>query len=106
MGKLSIKLCFVFIFIVCISNLNGQSVFPLTGHPRLFFLSSDEAILKDKLSSTPLLSKAHDVIVAECTKNARFAGSAKGVDGNSPAYGFTRGDQENKLPELCLSYDR
>lgn len=60
-------LCFACVFLLCATSSKGQT-YPLTGHPRLFFLSSDEAILKDKLSSTPLLNKAHNVILAECTK--------------------------------------
>ncbi|GEM_PF-124745 len=68
MRKLSTTLCFICIFLLCLLNGYGQTSYPLTGHPRLFFLASDEAILKDKLNSTPQLSKVHDVIVAECNK--------------------------------------
>jgi hypothetical protein len=42
--------------------------YPLTTHPRLFFLPEDEAILKAKLPATPLLTRVHNVIIAECDK--------------------------------------
>jgi hypothetical protein len=54
--------------LICISNANGQTTYPLNGHPRLFFLSADEATLKAKLSSTPVLEKVHNLIIAECDK--------------------------------------
>jgi len=40
--------------------------YPLTTHPRLFFLPEDEAILKAKLAATPLLTRLHNVIIAQC----------------------------------------
>ena len=46
----------------------GQTTYPLTGHPRLFFLSDDEAVLKAKLSATPMLDKVHKVLLAEADK--------------------------------------
>jgi len=50
------------------SPAQGQSTYPLTGHPRLFFLAADEAVLKAKLSTTPMLDKVHKVIIAESDK--------------------------------------
>jgi hypothetical protein len=47
---------------------NGQTTYPLAGHPRLFFLSADEAVLKAKINSTPVLKRVHDLIVAESDK--------------------------------------
>jgi hypothetical protein len=42
--------------------------YPLTTHPRLFFLPEDEAVLKAKLAATPILTRVHNVIIAECDK--------------------------------------
>ena len=47
---------------------NGQPVYPLTGHPRLFFLSTDEGTLKDKLQSNTRLNQVHQLILTECGK--------------------------------------
>lgn len=63
------KSIFLFLFLAGFSCiLQAQTVYPLTGHPRLFFLSSDEAVLKEKLSSNPLMEKAHQAVLAECDK--------------------------------------
>lgn len=62
------NLLIILFFWVTIMPVQAQTVYPLTGHPRLYFLSSDEAILKEKLSTTPLLNKTHNVILNECTK--------------------------------------
>lgn len=62
------------IFLMCIvlltSSIEGasQTSYPLLGHPRLFFLSQDEAVLKDKLNSTPELKRVHDLIISESEK--------------------------------------
>jgi hypothetical protein len=63
----------ILIFFVCIGFLNiekaqSQTTYPLTGHPRLFFLSADEAALKAKLNSTQVLKRVHDLIIAESDK--------------------------------------
>ena len=42
--------------------------YPLTNHPRLFFLPEDEAVLKAKMAATPILANVHNVIIAECDK--------------------------------------
>jgi oligo-alginate lyase len=46
----------------------GQTVYPLTGHPRLFFLTTEETALKEKLKNDPELSKVHNLILTECGK--------------------------------------
>lgn len=60
-------------FLTCLFFLNSnlaqsQIVYPLLDHPRLFFLSSDEEVLKNKLNTTPLLKKVNDIIIAESDK--------------------------------------
>ena len=67
-----------FIFLFCASLLGrifsqnsiaaSTNTYPLNTHPRLFFLPNEEAVLKAKLTSTPTLSKVHDIIVLECDK--------------------------------------
>lgn len=63
---------FISFLIICSTFLsatvNAQTTYPLTGHPRLFFLSADEAVLKAKLTATPNLDKVHQVILTECNK--------------------------------------
>lgn len=66
--KLLIVVNLACVCFICALASQSQTTYPLTGHPRLFFLSSDETILKDKLSSTPLLNKVHNVIIAESIK--------------------------------------
>ncbi|MEI7828217.1 MAG: heparinase II/III family protein [Prolixibacteraceae bacterium] len=61
----TIKLSLVWLCFFLASPAQSQT-YPLTGHPRLFFLQADEAILKSKISATPLLSKTHNVIITEC----------------------------------------
>ncbi|MEI6275298.1 MAG: heparinase II/III family protein [Prolixibacteraceae bacterium] len=61
----------VLFFLLSLSLIGGatlqcRAAYPLTGHPRLFFLAADEALLKEKLNSTPNLNKVHNVIVTEC----------------------------------------
>lgn len=55
-------------FLFSLINVKAQSTYPLTGHPRLFFLSADEAILKAKLNSTPVLKRVHDLMITESDK--------------------------------------
>jgi len=45
-----------------------QVIYPLTGHPRLFFLQADEAVLKNKIDNTPGFDKVHKLIIAESDK--------------------------------------
>jgi len=68
MKKILIKICMAFICFLGATTTQSQPFYPLTGHPRLFFLSSDEASLKSKLSSNATLSKVHNVIIDECNK--------------------------------------
>jgi hypothetical protein len=68
MVKKIILVVFAFFLILGVKIVHSQQVYPLTGHPRLFFLTSDEAILKAKLSSTPNLNKVHNVLINECNK--------------------------------------
>jgi oligo-alginate lyase len=68
MKKILIKICMAFICFLGVTSSHCQPVYPLTGHPRLFFLSADEAILKSKLSSNATLYKVHNVIIDECNK--------------------------------------
>ncbi len=51
-----------------ISLSKAQSPYPLTEHPRLFFLSADETPLKEKIANNTLLDKTHKAIIAECDK--------------------------------------
>ena len=44
------------------------AAYPLTGHPRLFFLAADEPLLKSRIGSEPLLGKTHAVILSECSQ--------------------------------------
>ncbi|MBV5312913.1 MAG: heparinase II/III family protein [Prolixibacteraceae bacterium] len=65
-------LCFACVFLVCATSLKSQT-YPLTGHPRLFFLSADEATLKAKLNSTPVLKRVHDLMISESDKMLTLA---------------------------------
>lgn len=65
MNRLLFLLCLIGNILWFIPFSQGQAVYPLTGHPRLFFLSSDEAVLKSKLNSTPDLNKVHNLILSE-----------------------------------------
>ena len=68
MKKLLIALFLTYSCLFCVTISNSQTVYPLSVHPRLFFLAADEAILKAKLNSTAQLKKVHDIIIAECDK--------------------------------------
>lgn len=46
----------------------SAAAYPLTGHPRLFFLTADEPLLKSRISSEPLLGKTHALILSECSQ--------------------------------------
>jgi oligo-alginate lyase len=68
--KTKVKRLFTILFLIGaslpgITFSRGVTLYPLTGHPRLFFLASDEVVLKEKLNSTPDLSKIHNLILAE-----------------------------------------
>jgi oligo-alginate lyase len=68
MRNLLILIFFVGIGFLNIEKSQSQTTYPLTGHPRLFFLSADEAALKAKLNSTQVLKRVHDLIIAESDK--------------------------------------
>ncbi|HSM46694.1 MAG TPA: heparinase II/III family protein, partial [Draconibacterium sp.] len=68
MRNLLILIFFVGIGFLNIEKLQSQTTYPLTGHPRLFFLSADEAALKAKLNSTQVLKRVHDLIIDESDK--------------------------------------
>ncbi|MFZ4454598.1 MAG: heparinase II/III domain-containing protein [Bacteroidales bacterium] len=51
-----------------VTNTMAQTTYPLSGHPKLFFLASDTAVLRAKLNSTPVLKQVHDLTIAECDK--------------------------------------
>jgi len=59
---------FVGVGILSIEKSQSQPTYPITGHPRLFFLSADEASLKAKLNSTLVLKRVHNLIIAESDK--------------------------------------
>lgn len=46
----------------------GQTTYPLTSHPRLFFLQQDEQAVKDKIAAVPILGKIQSILVSECDK--------------------------------------
>jgi len=48
-----------------VSNTMAQITYPLSGHPRLFFLATDTAVLRAKLNATPVLKRVHDQIIIE-----------------------------------------
>ncbi len=60
------------LLILCFSSFLpisfAQAIYPLTGHPRLFFLQADEAVLKNKIDNTPGFDKVHKLIIAESDK--------------------------------------
>ena len=68
MNKLLILILFVGVGLLSVEKSQSQTTYPLTGHPRLFFLSADEALLKAKLQSTPDLNRVHNLLLAECDK--------------------------------------
>ncbi|MCX6309277.1 MAG: heparinase II/III family protein [Bacteroidia bacterium] len=62
-------------FLICITLFHAfdlkadkQVTYPLTGHPRLYLTTADEAVLKAKIEATPNLLKVQNAIVAECEK--------------------------------------
>lgn len=69
MDKKIITLIFgVSLFFSGILGACGQSPYPLTGHPRLFFLPADEATLKARLQNDTMLNQVHQLILSECSK--------------------------------------
>ncbi len=64
------KILFAFILLnACLiggGTFQSRAAYPLTGHPRLFFLTGEEALLKQKLSTTPNLNKVHNAIITDC----------------------------------------
>ncbi len=68
MKKLLILILFVGVGLLSVEKAQSQTTYPLTGHPRLFFLSADEATLKAKLNSTPVLKRVHDLMISESDK--------------------------------------
>jgi len=70
---------FLSIILICIvlltnrNEISAQTTYPLLGHPRLFFLTEDEAVLKNKLNSTPDLNRVHNLIIAESEKMLSLA---------------------------------
>jgi oligo-alginate lyase len=63
-----LKLALSLSFLLSIAFTEGQTIYPLTGHPRLFFLASDEAVLKAKLASTSSINSVHALILSESDK--------------------------------------
>jgi hypothetical protein len=68
MKKLLILIFFVGVSLLRVEKSQSQTTYPLNGHPRLFFLSADEAALKTKINSTPVLNRVHDLIISESDK--------------------------------------
>ena len=68
MKNLLIPIFFIAVGFLNIEKSQSQTTYPLSGHPRLFFLASDEAVLKAKLSSTPMLEKVQTLLLSECSK--------------------------------------
>lgn len=68
MKKLLILIFFVGVSLLRVEKSQSQTTYPLAGHPRLFFLSADEAALKTKINSTPFLNRVHDLIISESDK--------------------------------------
>lgn len=68
MNKLLILILFVGVGLLSVEKSQSQTTYPLTGHPRLFFLAADEAVLKTKLQTVPDLNKVHNLLLAECDK--------------------------------------
>lgn len=60
----------------------AQVSYPLTGHPRLFFLSADEAALRLKITNTAPLLTVQNVIFAECEKICLLAPKTYVITGN------------------------
>lgn len=66
--RLTFLFCLACLLLSGIPAIHGQTVYPLTGHPRLFFLSSDESLLKEKLQGNAQLNQVHQLILSECDK--------------------------------------
>jgi len=60
-------------FSLVFSSSFAQTTYPLTGHPRLFFLQSDEAVLKSKISTVASFDKVHKLIISESDKIINLA---------------------------------
>lgn len=64
----SINLLLIALIFSFVEQSFAQTIYPLSGHPRLFFLTADEPLLKNKLASDQTLTQVHNAIVAECDK--------------------------------------
>ena len=64
--KIGIIVFLANVCLICGATFQCRAAYPLTGHPRLFFLSGEEALLKQKLSSVSNLNKVHNLIISEC----------------------------------------
>lgn len=64
---MNLKLLSIVLIFILFKESYSQT-FPLSGHPRLFFLSSDEAALKEKINNTTELKKVHELIISESNK--------------------------------------
>ena len=73
MKNLLIAIIFVGVGLLNIEKSQSQTAYPLSGHPRLFFLVSDESVLKAKLQTTPDLSSVHNLLLGECNKMLTLA---------------------------------
>lgn len=58
------------------------ATYPLTGHPRLYFLSTDEAALRLKINGTASLLTIQNVILSECEKICLLAPKTRVISGN------------------------
>jgi len=68
MKKNLFTLIIIYLFFIGVTYSQTPVTYPLNQHPRLFFLTSDEAILKAKLANTDILNKTHAIIITECDK--------------------------------------
>lgn len=60
--------CLVLAILMQVNVATAQTGYPLNDHPRLFLLTQDESVLKNKLASTPVLNSVHELIISEADK--------------------------------------
>lgn len=66
--RLLISFSLLFTYFIGLSSDQPPVSYPLTSHPRLFFLPADEAFIKARISSSPVFNKLHNIIITECNK--------------------------------------
>ena len=92
--------------VVCSQNNQQKStqvIYPLTGHPRLFFLDSDTALVRAKIASNATLTKVYNTVVSECNKMLTSAVPTRVLDSRG-TLGTITNESLRRLSSLCFIY--